>query len=63
MIWFSWDADAPSFGEKIKSIRWDRMFTTVGGDGDPVSYRYVVFVLIGLYIGFNIFKNKKHKKV
>jgi len=39
------------------------MFTTVGGDGDPVSYRYVVFVLIGLYIGFNIFKNKKHKKV
>ena len=63
MIWFSWDADAPSFREKIKSIRWDRMFTTVGGDGDPVSYRYVVFVLIGLYIGFNIFKNKKHKKV
>ena len=63
MIWFSWDADAPSFGAKIKSIRWDRMFTTVGGNGDPISYRYVVFILIGLYIGYSIFKNKKHKKV
>ncbi len=61
MIWFSWDANAPSFGEKIKSIRWDRMFTTVHGDGEPVSYRYVVFALIALYIGWSIFKSKKKK--
>ena len=62
MIWFSWDADAASFGEKLKSIRWDRMFTTVHGDGEPVSYRYVVFVLIALYIGWSFYKGKKKAK-
>ncbi|WP_435415729.1 signal peptidase I [Polaribacter aestuariivivens] len=61
MIWFSWDADAPTFGEKIKSIRWDRMFTTVGGDGEPVSYRYIVFGLIALYIGYSVYKGRKKK--
>ena len=62
MIWFSWDADAASFGEKLKSIRWDRMFTTVHGDGEPVSYRYVVFALIALYIGWSFYKGKKKVK-
>jgi signal peptidase I len=62
MIWFSWDADAASFGEKLKSIRWDRMFTTVHGDGEPVSYRYVVFALIALYIGWSFYKGKKKAK-
>ncbi|WP_397447219.1 signal peptidase I [Polaribacter sp. R77954] len=59
MIWFSWDANAPTLGAKIKSIRWDRMFTTVGGDGEPVSYRYIVFALIALYIGWSFYKGKK----
>ena len=59
MIWFSWDADAASFGEKLKSIRWDRMFTTVHGEGKPVSYRYFVLALIGLYIGYSFYKGKK----
>ncbi|WP_288956196.1 signal peptidase I [uncultured Polaribacter sp.] len=59
MVWFSWDADAPSFGAKLKSIRWDRMFTTVHGDGKPVSYRYLVFALIAIYIGYSFFKGKK----
>ncbi|WP_343330452.1 signal peptidase I [Polaribacter staleyi] len=62
MIWFSWDANAPTFGEKIKSIRWNRMFTTVGGDGEPVSYRYYVLALIALYIGYSFYKGKKVKK-
>ncbi|QTE22340.1 signal peptidase I [Polaribacter cellanae] len=61
MIWFSWDANAPTFGAKIKSIRWDRIFTTVGGDGEPVSYRYVVFGLIALYIGYSFYRGKKKK--
>jgi signal peptidase I len=52
MIWFSWDANAPSFTAKLKSIRWDRLFTTVGGDGEPVSYRYFVLAIIALYIGW-----------
>jgi signal peptidase I len=59
MIWFSWDANAPTFGAKIKSIRWDRMFTTVHGSGSPVSYRYLVFALIALYIGYSFYKGKK----
>ncbi len=61
LIWFSWNADAASFGEKIKSIRWNRMFTTVGGDGEPVSYRYFVFALIALYFGWSFYKGKKKK--
>jgi signal peptidase I len=60
MIWFSWDANAPSFIAKLKSIRWDRMFTTVHGDGEPISYRYFVFVLIALYIGYSFYKGKKN---
>ena len=61
MVWFSWDANAPSFGAKLKSIRWDRLFTTVHGDGEPVSYRYVVFALIAMYIGWSYFRGKKKK--
>ena len=61
MIWWSWDANAASFGEKIKSIRWDRMFTTVHGEGTPVSYRYLVLVLIALYFGYSFYKGKKEK--
>lgn len=59
MVWFSWDANAPSFGAKLKSIRWDRLFTTVHGDGEPVSYRYVVFALIAMYIGWSYYRGKK----
>ncbi|WP_445747784.1 signal peptidase I [Polaribacter sp.] len=59
MIWFSWDANATSFGAKIKSIRWDRLFTTVHGDGEPVSYRYLVFALFAIYFGWSYFKGKK----
>jgi len=61
MVWFSWDANAASFGEKLKSIRWDRMFTTVHGEGKPVSYRYFVLALIGLYIGYSFYKGKKKR--
>ncbi|PQJ81210.1 signal peptidase I [Polaribacter glomeratus] len=62
MIWFSWDANAPSFTAKLKSIRWNRMFTTVGGDGEPVSYRYFVLAIIALYIGWSFYKGKKKVK-
>ena len=61
MIWFSWDANAPTFGAKLKSIRWDRLFTTVHGDGEPVSYKYVVFALIAMYLTYSFFKGKKEK--
>ncbi|MGB0879439.1 MAG: signal peptidase I [Polaribacter sp.] len=63
MVWFSWDAGAPSFIGKLKSIRWNRMFTTVGGDGEPVSYRYLVFGLIALYIVYSFYRRRKKKKL
>lgn len=62
MIWFSWDANADGLFSKIKSIRWNRMFTTVGGNGELVSYRYLVFGLILAYIGYSIFRSRRKKK-
>ncbi len=59
MVWFSWNANAPSFTAKLKSIRWNRMFTTVHGDGEPVSYRYLVFALIAFYFVWSYYKGKK----
>ncbi len=51
-IWFSWDSDTGS-------IRWDRMFTTVGGDGEPVSYFKYFLIVLGLYIAYSFFRKKK----
>ncbi|MGG6230577.1 signal peptidase I [Tenacibaculum sp. SDUM215027] len=61
MIWLSWDANAPSFIAKLNSIRWDRMFTTVGGSGKPVSYLWLVLLSIGGYIVYSFRKSKKKK--
>ncbi|MFY0604744.1 MAG: signal peptidase I [Flavobacteriaceae bacterium] len=55
MVWFSWDS-------KTSSIRWDRMFTTVGGNGELVSYRYLVLGLILAYLGYNVFRGRRKKK-
>jgi signal peptidase I len=55
MVWFSWDS-------KTGSIRWDRMFTTVGGNGELVSYRYLVFGLILAYIAYSVFRSRRKKK-
>ena len=58
-IWLSWDPNAKGIVSKLKSIRWDRMFTTVGGSGKPVSYfNYFVLALIA-YFGFNYFRKKR----
>lgn len=60
-IWLSFDnfQDGIKFNEKM---RWDRVFTTVGGDGEPVSYfRYFLIALAGWFV-FDFFR-KKRKKV
>jgi signal peptidase I len=62
MIWFSWDPNATGLVAKIKSIRWDRMFTTVGGNGELVSYRYLVLALILSYIGYSVYRSRRKKK-
>ena len=60
-IWLSFDnfQDGITFNEKM---RWDRVFTTVGGDGEPVSYfRYFLIVLAGWFI-FDFFRKKRKSK-
>ncbi len=59
MIWLSWDPNAPNFMAKLQSIRWDRMFTTVGGSGKPTSYLWLVILLIAGYTFYSFRKGKK----
>ncbi len=57
-IWMSWDGNAQGLANKI---RWERLFTTVGGDGQPVSYfKYFLVLLAGWYV-FSFFRKKKKK--
>ncbi|TDQ29341.1 signal peptidase I [Zeaxanthinibacter enoshimensis] len=42
--------------------RWDRFFTTVGGDGEPRSYfRYFLIALAGWFV-FDYFRKRRKKK-
>ena len=53
-IWFSWDT-------QTRSVRWDRLFTTVHSNGKPVSYlKYFILALIA-YFGYKYFKKKRKK--
>ncbi|MGB7841700.1 MAG: signal peptidase I, partial [Salinimicrobium sp.] len=54
-IWLSLDPNASGFNK----IRWDRMFTTVGGNGEPVSYLPYFLVLLVGWIGYSFFRKKK----
>lgn len=54
-IWFSRD-------DRTGRIRWERMFTTVGGNGEPVSYLRFFFIALGLYLIYSFFLQKKLKK-
>ena len=62
LVWFSWNPNAPNIGAKLKSIRWDRMFTTVHGEGKPFSFRYFVLAFIGMYFVYSIYRKRKVKK-
>lgn len=59
-IWMS--IDGINDGIKNWSIRWDRLFTTVSGDGQPQSYfKYFLFALAA-YFAFDYFRKKKKNK-
>jgi signal peptidase I len=58
-IWLSWDPNAPNFMSKLQSIRWDRMFTTVGGDDEPRSYFKLFLMALMGYFVVNYFRKKK----
>ena len=59
-IWMSLDQNIP-WSKAIDKIRWERLFTTVGGDGQPVSYfKYFLILLLG-YFGYSFYKKRKAK--
>ena len=55
-LFMSLDKNAQGIGNKI---RWERLMSTVGGDGKLKSYKYLVFALILGYLVFNFFQSKK----
>lgn len=57
-LFMSMDKNATGLKNKI---RWERLMTTVGGDGKLKSYRYLVLLLIVGYLVFNYFQSKKKK--
>jgi signal peptidase I len=59
-VWFSWNSNGQGISEKI---RWDRLFTTVGGQGAPVSYFKYFLILLGGWFVFDFFRKRKRKTV
>lgn len=59
-IWMS--IDGINDGIKNWSIRWDRLFTTVSGDGQPKSYFQFFLIALAGYFAFDYFRKKKKKK-
>ena len=55
-VWMSWNTNGKGFDK----IRWERLFTTVGGSGQPVSYLIPFLIVVAGWTGFN--KWRKHKK-
>ncbi len=58
-IWMSIDG----FTEGLRhwKVRWNRVFTTVGGSGEPVSYRWCFAVFIAVWQGV-VWYRKRNKK-
>ncbi len=54
-IWMSLDSHASG----LDRVRWERMFTTVGGDGQPYSYFKFFLIALAAYFGITFFLNKK----
>lgn len=58
-IWMSWDTN----GKGINKVRWDRVFTTVDGEGQPQSYfKYFLVALAVFFIGEYFWKKRKENK-
>ena len=57
-IWMSYD----TFGKGLDKLRWDRIFTTVNGDGERTYYfwPFVIFVIV-TSIGNRMLKKSKEK--
>ena len=58
-IWFSWDTNGQGIGNKI---RWERIFTTVHGSGEPVSYLYYFIGALVIYFGYSSYRKRKNEE-
>lgn len=58
-IWMSIDG----FTEGLRNwrVRWDRVFTTVGGAGEPVSYRWYFVAFVALWQGISWYRRRNKK--
>ncbi|AXG70342.1 signal peptidase I [Kordia sp. SMS9] len=54
-VWMSWDYKATG----LNKIRWNRLFTTVSGEGSPISYFPYFLVLLAGWFGFNYYRKRK----
>jgi signal peptidase I len=54
-IWFSWNSDEKG----INKVRWERLFTTVGGSGEPVSYFYYFLGALGLWFLYDFVRKRR----
>ena len=55
-IWMSYDSNAKG----LKKIRWERLFTTVSGEGQPQSYfKFFLMALVAYFIGEYFWKKRK----
>lgn len=57
-IWMSLDPNKSG----MSKIRWERVFTTVGGSGEPVSYFRYFLIALGAWMLFNFFRKKRKSK-
>ena len=57
-VWMSWDSDAQGLANKI---RWDRLFTTVNGEGQPTSYLPYFLIILVIWYGWRYFKKRRAK--
>ena len=55
-IWLSWETN----GKGLNKIRWDRMFTTVSGSGDRISYLFYFLGALALWFGYSTYKKRKN---
>ena len=61
-IWLSIDQNE-TWGNIGKKIRWERMFTTVDGSGEPVSYFKYFLGLLVVWFVFDYFRKKRKTAV
>lgn len=59
-IWWSIDPNVP-WSKAIDKIRWNRLFCTVSGDGQPKSYFSYFLILLVFWFGYDFYNKRKAK--